>query len=342
MGLSRVERNIADGQAGDVNSTQHAANYQPADAARQRRVESESARVMMCPKSSDKGEGVASTCEGSLMGQATVDLPDPLEQPPVVSATNTDELLAQLAGEEIDRLLAEADSEAPVAPAGSAASPTATARPVVPEAPAPATSDQKIEGPAKAAAQEGASAPVAVAIPKAVETESAVEAAVSAQLDELFQQLTGGEAGEAVPPAEAAAPTGDVSEAAREVDQAISAGAPAALTALEAELEAVAPAGSADPAAASAEPLDPNASTSAAERTVLDAAGALADAVESGEVGAILEPKPLPAYLKPLEWINAPLEACPDAVRDLIGKIAILTTFNAVALLLYVLLFRRH
>src|SRR3954471_17777410 len=47
------------------------------------------------------------------MGQAAVDLPDPLETPPHPDASDgaagTDELLSQLAGEEIDRLLADAD-----------------------------------------------------------------------------------------------------------------------------------------------------------------------------------------------------------------------------------------
>ena len=42
------------------------------------------------------------------MGQAVADLPDPLSAAPVSSAS-TDDLLAQLAGEEIERLLAEAD-----------------------------------------------------------------------------------------------------------------------------------------------------------------------------------------------------------------------------------------
>jgi hypothetical protein len=46
------------------------------------------------------------------MGQATLDLPDPLEQPPATAA-GTDDLLAQLAGEEIDRLLAESESDLP-------------------------------------------------------------------------------------------------------------------------------------------------------------------------------------------------------------------------------------
>jgi len=282
------------------------------------------------------------------MGQATVDLPDPLEQPPPASGANTDELLAQLAGEEIDRLLAEADSAAPSAAAAAVAAPVSAAREKGPATPPPAPSTptvetQKIEVVAKVALGDVPSAPPAVSIPKPLETDTAVEAAVSAQLDELFQQLTGGDTGKAAAPAVPAAPAAveDVSAAAREADQAISAAAPAALTALEAELEAAAPAGSAD-ASAPAEPVDPNASTSVAERAVLDAVGAPPASAEDAEVDAILEIKALPFYLKPLEWLNAPLESCPDAIRDVIGKIAILTTFNAVALLLYVLLFRKH
>jgi hypothetical protein len=47
-------------------------------------------------------------------------------------------------------------------------------------------------------------------------------------------------------------------------------------------------------------------------------------------------------YLKPLVWLNAPLLMLPEPIRDAIGKIALLTLFNAVALLGYVLMFRRH
>src|SRR3954452_1891154 len=43
------------------------------------------------------------------MGQAAVALPDPLQAAPEPPNTSTDELLSQLAGDEIDRLLAEAD-----------------------------------------------------------------------------------------------------------------------------------------------------------------------------------------------------------------------------------------
>jgi hypothetical protein len=50
----------------------------------------------------------------------------------------------------------------------------------------------------------------------------------------------------------------------------------------------------------------------------------------------------LPIYLRPLEWINAPLEYCPEWVREAFGKVALLTLFNSLAVLLYVLIFRRH
>lgn len=59
------------------------------------------------------------------MGQAAVDLPD-TPGPAATSAASTDDLLAQMAGEEIDRLLAEADGQAPhPAPAAQPAPPAA-------------------------------------------------------------------------------------------------------------------------------------------------------------------------------------------------------------------------
>ena len=43
-----------------------------------------------------------------------------------------------------------------------------------------------------------------------------------------------------------------------------------------------------------------------------------------------------------LQVINSPMSWISDAVRDALGKIALLTLFNAVAVLIYVLVFRRH
>src|SRR5690606_15011859 len=57
------------------------------------------------------------TCESAArpfctaMGQSTIDLPDPTDTQPE-SAASADDLLSQLAGDEIDRLLAEADDGA--------------------------------------------------------------------------------------------------------------------------------------------------------------------------------------------------------------------------------------
>lgn len=56
------------------------------------------------------------------MGQAAVDLPD-TPSPPIASAASTDDLLAQMAGEEIDRLLAESEGQAPPPAAPQAVSP---------------------------------------------------------------------------------------------------------------------------------------------------------------------------------------------------------------------------
>src|SRR4051794_41704210 len=68
------------------------------------------------------------------MGQAAVDLPDPLETPPHPDASNgaagTDELLSQLAGEEIHRLLADADVDPDALSGPSSAAPDRAAPPV--------------------------------------------------------------------------------------------------------------------------------------------------------------------------------------------------------------------
>ncbi len=50
----------------------------------------------------------------------------------------------------------------------------------------------------------------------------------------------------------------------------------------------------------------------------------------------------LPLFLRPLEWLSAPLDPWPDQIREIIGKIGLMTLINALAVLAYVLLFRRH
>src|SRR5579884_4220166 len=295
------------------------------------------------------------------MGQATVDLPDPLEQPPASSPANTDDLLAQLAGEEIDRLLAEADAEA--APPAAAAEPQliAPVLPPPPEPPTPATDAASAEAPAVVPApQMIAAEPTAVELPgppdvparpAAVEVplppaaaEQALDAAVAAQLGDAIgaadQPVT---AAVPLPPATQSPPPPsplEVAAAARDVDEAIAAAAPAVVDEHEAKLEAVAPAAS-EVQNSPAEPVDPEASTSAAERGGLNAAQPDAAMAEL-QAEFLEDDRPLPFWLKPLEWLNAPIDLLPETLRDIIGKIALLTLFNAVAVFIYVLFIRKH
>jgi hypothetical protein len=56
----------------------------------------------------------------------------------------------------------------------------------------------------------------------------------------------------------------------------------------------------------------------------------------------VVEDGPVPFYLKPLVWLNLPMELLPFEVRDALGKVALLTLANAIAVLAYVMIFRRH
>lgn len=220
------------------------------------------------------------------MGKAALDLPDPLQAPPQGAKTSTDELLAQLAGDEIDRLLAEADASQP---------PNSRAPFHVAPPPRPETEPE-------AAAEAAAPAPLA-SQPQEPPVPSSTTADVSAEMDALFSAAIAKDQ-----PAEAA--PGDDAAAA------------VAGAAAEAEAE-----------------------TTAAERAGLqprsasfDADGSFAQPAPEPEAD---EDAPLPLYLRPLEWLNAPLALLPESMRDIVGKIAILTLLNAAAILTYVLVVRR-
>ena len=245
------------------------------------------------------------------MGKAAVDLPDPLQASPDVGKplTSTDDLLAQLAGDEIDRLLAEVDDTPAASPA------------VLPAAPTPAP------GPAAAhphAVATPASAPHhADPIIDEAEAASVLErdaADLTAELDALFESAKArsmlAEPGSADRPAADTAAPAAVAEELFETGSAERAGL----------AEATAPSASHAPSAAPTPA--PKAAAPAVERRV-----------ETKPAPA--EAAPLPAFLRPLEWINAPLENCPPPVRDFVGKAAIITLANAAAILVYVLLFRR-
>jgi len=209
----------------------------------------------------------------SAMGQA-VDLPDPLDTESPLNAPlnnvtgsaahgeSADDLLSQLAGDEIDRLLAEADVE-PSVPAGvSPAVSTAAPQPESKAEPAPENIHSVLDG----------AAAFATAPP---ESSSLVE-------DDLDAHLT----------------QASFDDAAQIADPSIT----AAHLNLHTAVEEKGPAASEDD-----------------------------DEFE----------RPLPVVLKPLAWLNAPFDAMSDAIREALGKVALLTLLNAIAVLIYVLVFRR-
>jgi hypothetical protein len=293
------------------------------------------------------------------MGQATqaaaaastTDLPDPTEPGLGPSASQgggvgTDDLLAQLAGDEIDRLLAEAEVERPSARQAGAApkaislsprpgddddallpsdpfAPTAPAEGLtgdafVPTAPADGTI---VRGSPSEEADDGGTLLAAA--------EATEDPALSQVLDALFANLDAKAAPTPAAPPPAAA-------AAAVLDQLTPGHFPQART--QATAPAVAP-----------PPTDlDDVATSAAERAALDAeleesaTEVVQAAVASAEasVPQTAEDGRVPFYVRVLEWINAPLAACSDATRELIGKIALLTLVNALAVLVYVLFVR--
>jgi hypothetical protein len=256
-------------------------------------------KVMMVPKPSDKGAGcsrrlVASPpirAKGLVMGQVAV-LPDPLDDS-TASVASADDLLSQLAGEEIDRLLAESHTETEAAPLADD----------VPDVPL-------------RAARRAPEDPVLPDLPALAR--DATQEVVQKSDEQAVPDSVG--AGEEVTPARVIAP--------------LPAEAPAAV--------------SDSPAASGAEPNIPP--SGAADLVITEPAIAAAERAALGEPPLTESSSPsddnsrdsLPLYLKPLEWLNAPLMAAPLTVREIIGKVAIVTLVNALAVLLYVLMFRRH
>jgi hypothetical protein len=204
---------------------------------------------------------VTALMKGVVMGQATVDLPDPLN-PPTASAASTDDLLAQLAGQEIDRMLAESESDS----GHISAAPRSNAHldPILPAAPA-----------------------------------APIEKSTGEQLNEFLGDLSATDPEEKVSVADFAA--GKVVARPK----------------------------------SSSDGLDED-DLLAAERGALQTGRDPLDDRQGEGAG------PAPFYIQALEWLNSPLDSCPDHIRELVGKIAILTMVNAISVLVYVLFFRHH
>ena len=206
------------------------------------------------------------------MGQSVVDLPDPLEhavpQPLTSSApAGVDDLLAQMAGDEIDRLLAEADA---------------------PRDTSPDLLLQKNDLMADGAVPT-------LSPPEAVVVESSAVPVLEKPVVDMSAPVPGVEVGASGVDIESAMTGAERSALDLPHEQATVASEP--------------------------------------EATVFDE--------EEGDTPDELD-ESLPFYLKPLEWLNAPLEALPEGAREVVGKIALLTFFNAAAVLIYVLVFRKH
>jgi hypothetical protein len=228
------------------------------------------------------------------MGQAAIDLPDPMSAAPVSSA-NTDDLLAQLAGEEIERLLADADDTDRAAPVDQ------------PPSPGPRATSTSTSAPKPAAAVSAA--PVSSLL-EAPPTAPAARPDPELELNALFAQLQEPEASSPAPPGPAPAPASTPP-----ADEAPSA------------------------AEALAQEMLEDAAVSPGGRTSLSDEGSTRAAVShaQGEDAAAA-----PLLLRVLGLISSPLDSYSDHVRDLIGKVAIVTTVNAAAVLAYVLFIRGH
>jgi hypothetical protein len=202
------------------------------------------------------------------MGQAVADLPDPLEQAEAGDVVSVDDLLAQMAGAEIDRLLAEAES-----------------------------------GRGGSSEQEGADAATLAAVRDD-------DLPVEQQLDQLFTELQ--DQGLATVHAEDEGPEDD----GRAEDDMPLADDPAdedADQTTESEWHGL----------------------SGITLHVPNGPGVAADPVyvtASTARGGLV--------IRLLEILNAPLAGCSPAVHALVGKAAIITLLNAIAVLIYVLLFR--
>ena len=274
------------------------------------------------------------------MGKS-IDLPDPLESASTPLG-NADDLLAQLAGEEVDRLLAEADAEGKHPP-----------------------------GPGEARRVSDAAAHAS--------PQPAPEPPVEEQLDALFNEI-GAEQPARRPPVATAPPPRAPSVPPPPSLPSVAPIAPMPFAPINSKLpddidvnEVMSailgdgPLNSSPALAVSPEPVaPPPARSPAAQTTVLSAtvvaapnelstttaerrALALPDPADElpgpGELAGLTAPieddRPLPMYLKPLEWMNAPLDLLPPTVRDVLGQVAILTLVNAIAVLIYVFVFRK-
>ena len=252
------------------------------------------------------------------MGQAATDLPAASDDSPPVA----DDLLSQLAGEDIDRMLAEADVDttpaaASAAPVDSAVEPASAAQ--TPDD--PAAVDAKLSDELDALVSEinqesGSNDAASSATPEA----PAPDSKLASEAEAAPASARTGDAVEPTDSPEAvAAGSREDSAAAEETDKA-------------AKTDAVGLGTSPGPPAAAAPPAATRSQEAATESSGKKEAPNTVPADDDA---------PWPLYLRILESLNSPLDRFPDFVRDIVGKIALVTLINALAVIGYVLLFRK-
>lgn len=303
------------------------------------------------------------------MARADVDLDDPVKSGDGAASNSADDLLAQLAGDEVERMLSEADAAAPEALNVDRA---------VPESAAVGAGSINSKSKTAGAAVDGAA------------SGSEVFRATEAALDGLFDELDEAKEAAGLPVAEkrvskpgavAGIGEGDAPAADKQsIEEVITQRAQTLIAQARIEADADSAALATDPAlSATGEPLSA-ANELAAEMDAderehmealrrmkagekLDDAPVQANFAKAPEA-VVREPEVeaapaqideasvdfsppdksdrVPLLVRVLEWMNAPLAGLSDGVRMAIGKVAIVTTFNAIGVFVYVMLFRRH
>jgi ribonuclease E len=325
------------------------------------------------------------------MAQASAELRDPTAPPGAPAPARADDLLAQMAGTEIDRLLADADPDVvPPAAAGRprhdrrGRRPPDAARPADSGPAGPASANPPADaaaGEAEAAAEsddEGQPARPPAASAGAPLIGSALagsalagaDATLAKELDQVFDRQLGDAAGPgggvapaAPPPTAASGPTATPDAASLGTTTPATAspdGVNDLLDRLAAGERPPPPAATTPPADAAADPAVAASGVAVVPGTAatMDLGAALAGvpavpaARLDGHAGAA-PPDAAPAAHVPappagptwaarlLAWLAVPLDPFPDdAARDAVGKVAIITAVNAVAVLVYVLFVR--
>ncbi len=185
-------------------------------------------------------------------------------------------------------------------------------------------------------------------------TDELLSQLASSEIDRLLAEAENGTAAKEAPTPPPAA------EAPKPAEPETAAPAPVAQTPVAEPPAAAPPAAAAEASERSAlleaagfeankpEAASPPPETQSERSAILEAAGfesveeSAAASAMAAEVAGGEDSDYVPIYLKPLVWINSPLESYPSVLRKMLGSAGIVTLLNALAVLTYVFFFRKH